>query len=392
MSTVLDRTIRILPAPERPVEQTTTTAWRPQLRAALAYLAVRLVSVLVLAGMAAARGHDVLDRLTAWDGWWYLQIAEHRYNVPDVLDATGSPYPDAPMAFFPLYPGAMAVLGELGIPLVAAGIVVSTLAGIAAACALQKIGQRVGGPRAGLLLVVLWAGAPMAITQSMVYTEALFTALAAWALVGVLERNWLVAGSATMFAGFTRSTATVLIAVVVIAALIAAWRGRDRWQALTAAVAAPLGLLGYWFFVAVNTGSWTGWQDIEMRGWDTRWDWGAETAEYVFRNLVGDGGALQTLVVLMLLAAVALGVVTVTARVPWPVAAYGVGVLVLVVGTAGLPFAKPRFLLPAFALLIPIAVALAKRRPATAVAVTVAFVLAGCWYSGYALTVWKHAI
>ncbi|WIX76655.1 hypothetical protein QRX50_35130 [Amycolatopsis carbonis] len=83
----------------------------------------------------------------------------------------------------------------------AADLIVSTVAGIAAACGLYRIGRLVSLPRVGLLLAVLWAGAPMAITASMVMTESLFTARAVWALVGVLERNWFLTGSATVFAG-----------------------------------------------------------------------------------------------------------------------------------------------------------------------------------------------
>src|SRR5262249_16002298 len=85
----------------------------------------------------------------------------------------------------------------------------------------------VSGPRVGLLLAVLWAGAPMAITESMVMTESLFTALAVWALVGVLERKWFLATGATVFAGLTRSPAAVVIAVVVVGAAVGAGRAGE---------------------------------------------------------------------------------------------------------------------------------------------------------------------
>ncbi|WP_239153903.1 glycosyltransferase family 39 protein [Amycolatopsis sp. FDAARGOS 1241] len=230
-------------------------------RAAGLFLAVRLFSVGVLALMAVHSNRPLLDRLRSWDGWWYLQIAEHNYTgVSHPMDISGHPFPDAPYGFFPLYPAFTELVGQLpGISLTAAGLIVSTVAGIAAACGLYRIGRLVSGPRVGLLLAVLWAGAPMAITESMVMTESLFTALAVWALVGVLERKWFLATGATVFAGLTRSTASVLIAVVVVAAVIDAWRGRRRWQALACVVVAPLGLLGYWGMVAVRTGSVTGW-------------------------------------------------------------------------------------------------------------------------------------
>ncbi|EME51978.1 hypothetical protein [Amycolatopsis decaplanina] len=71
-------------------------------RAGLVFLAVRVVSVVMLTAMAAQRGLPVIDRLTAWDGQWYLQLAEHGYRgMTGTLDAAGQPYADAPLGFFP---------------------------------------------------------------------------------------------------------------------------------------------------------------------------------------------------------------------------------------------------------------------------------------------------
>src|SRR4030081_2931167 len=103
----------------------------------------------------------------------------------------------------------------------------------------------------------------MGIALSMACTEAMFTAFAAWALVGVLERQWLLAGLCCFFAGLTRPTASVLVVVVVVAALVAAYRGWDRWWALACALLSPIGLLGYWALVAARTGSLTGWWGLE---------------------------------------------------------------------------------------------------------------------------------
>ncbi|MGV9297234.1 hypothetical protein [Amycolatopsis sp. NPDC003676] len=363
--------------------------------AAVLYLVVRLVGLGALAAMAAPRDLPLGDRLQSWDGWWYLQIAEHGYTgVSNPLDAAGLPYPDAAYGYFPLYPALTGMLEKLpGVSYFGAGILLSTLAGIAAATAMYRIGQRVHSQRAGLLLAVLWGAAPMAIAESMVMTEALFTAFAAWALVGVLERKWYLAATATLFAGLTRSTACVLVAVVVIAAAVDVWRNRQRWNALVCVFVAPLGLLGYWMFVAVQTGSLTGWQDVELRGWNTRFDAGAEAWKWITQTLFTSGNAWETLVVLVTLAAIALAVVSVTGRrIPWPLAAYAAGVVVLVLCSAGLPALKSRFLLPDFALLLPVAMGLAGRKKSTMIAATTVFVLVGAWYSAYSLTVWKYAI
>ncbi len=372
-------------------------AGAPYPKAILLYLVIRTASVQLLDLLASRRGMTLTDRLTAWDGQWYLRLAVHGYaDLPGTLDAARQPYSDAPMAFFPLYPKLVGMVMWLGLDVVVAALTVSMLAGAVLACGLIRIGRAVSsarGDRTGLLLVALWAGAPMAIAFSMAYTEALFCAFAVWALVGVLERRWWLAGLCAFGAGLSRSTAVVLVAVVVVAALIAVFRRADeRWPALAAVVVAPLGVVGYLGFVAYRTGSWTGWQDIELRGWNTEFDFGVETWESMLARLTADESVFSTLTVLLLLGAVALAVVAVVSRVPWPLTLYGVGVLALAIGTRGLPDAKMRFILPAFPVLIPIAIGLAKRRTGTAVAVAVAWVVLGAWFSAHALTAWRYAI
>ena len=317
-------------------------AWSPYPRAILLYLVIRTASVQLLDLLAARRGATLTDRLTAWDGQWYLRLAVHGYaDLPGTLDAARQPYSDAPMAFFPLYPKLVAAVMWLGPDVVTAALTVSVLAGLVLACGLIRIGRAVSperGDRTGLLLVALWAGAPMAIVFSMAYTEAVFCAFAVWSLVGVLERRWMLAGLCAFAAGLSRSTAVVLVAVVVVAALVAVFRRAEkRWWALAGAAVAPLGVAGYLGFVAYRTGSWTGWQDIELRGWNTEFDFGAETADSVLARLTGDESVFSTLTVLLLLGAVALVLVAAFIRVPWALTLYGAGVLLLAFGTRGLP-------------------------------------------------------
>ena len=53
---------------------------------------------------------------------------------------------------------------------------------------------------------------------------------------------------------------------------------------------------------------------------------------------------------------------------------------------------KARLMVPAFTLLIPVALALAKRRPATIVLTLSALAVASSWFGAYALTAWGYAI
>src|SRR5690606_36045782 len=156
---------------------------------------------------------------------------------------------------FPLYPGLIALLDPVlpGGPQ-AAGLAISWLAGPAAAWGLFAIGAHLRDRRTGVLLVALWAVLPHAVVQSMLYTETLFTALAAWSLYALLRRRWLTSGALCLAAGLLRPTAGALVLAVGLAALAAVWRRRDGWRPWVAGLIAPLGLLGYLGWVAHRLG------------------------------------------------------------------------------------------------------------------------------------------
>jgi hypothetical protein len=96
--------------------------------------------------------------------------------------------------------------------------------------------------------------------------------------------------------------------------------------------------------------------------------------------------------VAVLLTAILLVALSIRQRVAWPLVLYGALVLAMDLGSNGLMNSKARMLLPAFTLLVPVAVALAKRRPRTMIAVLAAIAVASAWFGAYALTGWPYAI
>ncbi|HYZ07913.1 MAG TPA: hypothetical protein VE709_04820, partial [Pseudonocardiaceae bacterium] len=340
---------------------------------ALVYLAVRHIGLLVLVWMSSATGSSVTAELTSWDGQWFIGLASGGYDgVPaEMTDRFGRRGPDTALAFFPGYPALVAAVAGLpGVSATAAALAVSVVSGIAFAYALVRLAEHVpgGSRRAGLVLVALVAAAPMGVVFSMAYSETLFCALAGWALVGVLRRQWVLAGACCAAAGLVRPTAAALIAAVGLAALVAIARDRDSWRPWAAAVLAPLGLATYLGFVALRTGEWDGWFTLQRRGWDLAFDGGASTRRFTSDVLVTAPSVLEVVTVAVLAGAVALLVTCALAwvRTPaWPLVGYAVGVLVMDLGTGGLMNTKARLLLPAFVLLVPVAIGLAHRKAHT---------------------------
>jgi hypothetical protein len=353
--------------------------------------------VLVLAAMAAGAGSGLGHELTTWDGAWLLSIARDGYAgvAADHVDAFGNRTPDTPLGFFPGYPAAVAVTGLLTAGAIeVAALLVSLGSGIAAAYGLTRLGELVpgGSRRAGLLLTALFAATPMSVVLSMAYTEALFCALAVWALVAVLRRQWVLAGVVAAGAGLVRPTATAVVAAVGLAALAAVLARRDGWRPWAGGLLAASGLLGYLGYVAVRTGRPDGWFAIQRAGWGWYLDGGRATAEYVGQVLTGGERVFDVLTVVALAGSLLLLGLLVALRMPWPLTVYATVVLVTVWGTEGLMNAKLRLLVPAFTLLLPVALGLSRRRPGTAVAVVAAAALGSAWFGGYALTIWQYGI
>jgi Gpi18-like mannosyltransferase len=372
------------------------TPWLVAAAPALIYLAIRQIGVVLLSIMSNP-DQGLTDRLTSWDGQWFLGITQQWYQgIPGMLvDAHGNRNPDLPMAFFPGYPAVVRLVASLpGVTLAAAGITVALVCGVIAAYGLVRIGELIpgGSRRVGLLLMIVYAAQPMAIVETMMYSESLFVALAAWGLVALLKRDWLVAGLLAALLGLVRLNAAALIAVVCLAALIAIYQRRDGWRPYAALAMAPVGFLGYLGWVALRTHSLFGYFAIQQQGWDSQFDFGLGTVKFIFSSLGSSREVLMTLSVAIIIGVVVLAVLLVRTRLPWSLVAYGLLVLFMDIGSNGLMNSKARLLIPAFTLGLPIAIGLAKRKPSTIIAVIGALVLFSSWFGAYSLTVWPYAI
>jgi hypothetical protein len=241
--------------------------------------------------------------------------------------------------------------------------------------------------------VFLVAVLPLSVVFVMPYTEALFCALAVWALVLLGRRRWVAAGVCACLSGLVRPAAAPIWLALVVAAA-AAWRGGDphRLRALAGCGIAPLGTLGYVVWAGWSSGRPRAWSDAESNGWGARVDFGAYTWSWLRRipdvglGLMGVAVVLGTLACLL-----AIGMLL-KARAPAP-AAYVVGVLALTLGTSTLWNSKYRLLLPALVVVAVLAAGeLVRCRPTVRLTVLVLATGIGCSFSAVALTAYPYAI
>ncbi|WP_406373424.1 glycosyltransferase family 39 protein [Streptomyces sp. NBC_00647] len=331
------------------------------------FAAVRLAGLIVLAATAWATGkHPVALLARSWDSVWYLGIAAHGYGRTLFFHPT---VVHSDLAFFPLYPALVRVVTALT-PLSGgtAGLLVSWLAAAAAVCGVYAIGARLHGRAVGTALVLLWGLLPHSVVLSMAYTEPVLTAFAAWALYAVLDGRWLWAGTLAALAGLARPNGFTVAAAVLAAAAHTLWRNRGKvsHRLWTGAALAPLGWGGYVLWVGHRKGDLLGGYFEVQRLWGSRFDLGLGSLRFVKHLLLHGDRFVFPMTVMIVAASVLLYALLIADRAPLPLLVYSGVLLLIAVGGSGFFESKPRFLLPAFPLLLPAARALvrtARARP-----------------------------
>ncbi|CAL9402861.1 glycosyltransferase family 39 protein [Streptomyces sp. enrichment culture] len=367
--------------------------------ALLGYAAVRALGLLVLALWSAARDKSAYTLLTArWDSLWYTRVAELGYGY-EVRLPNGDVHSN--LAFFPLLPWLERLGAAVGpLSYADAGFVVSLLASLAAAWGIFAVAEHVYDRRVGVCAVLLWAVLPVGVVQSMAYSESLFTALAAWSLYAVLTGRWVTAGTLAALAGLTRPVGLAVTAAVWAAAVVAFRRERGGAGAdgahgpphapaggarrVLGMVLAPLGAAGYVLWVGHRTGDGPlGYLDVQA-GWRNGFDGGVAFARFVAGQLTSFPAALAGIGLIAGVALlVRLYVAGVQQRQPLALLVYTGIVVALALCASSYFGSKPRLLLPAFPLLLPLARALARVRTSRSAAVVCAVAAASAVYGAF---------
>ncbi|MFC8714600.1 hypothetical protein ACFUCQ_32540 [Streptomyces sp. NPDC057197] len=374
-----------------------TGALRRAAPALCGYAAVRALGLLVLALWSAARGKSAYTLLTArWDSLWYARVAGGGYGY-EVRLPNGDVHAD--LAFFPLLPWLERLGAAVGpLSYADAGFAVSLLASLAAAWGIFAVVDHVYDRRAGICAVLLWAVLPVGIVQSMAYSESLFTALAAWALYCVLTGRWVGAGALALLAGLTRPVGLAVAAAVWTAAVLSLLRERRAAAPLTPApgpgpgpgrrvlgmLLAPLGAAGYVLWVGHRTGGGPlGYLDVQA-GWRNGFDGGYAFARFVGEKFAAFSSALAGAGLIVAVALVVwLYVTGVRQGQPPALLVYSGIVTALALCASSYFGSKPRLLLPAFPLLLPLALALARLRASRAALLTGGIALASAVYGAF---------
>jgi len=224
-----------------------------------AWIASRGLIAMVALLLALKDHRSLTDLVSNWDVRHFTRLAEGGYFAePNGIL----------MAFFPALPAILRVFLELGVPMVIAGVVLSSLCSALAAAALIRL----GGPWAA----IAWLFAPTAVFTTVPYTESLFCAAAFWAWERARSDRWLAAALIAAAACTVRVSGLFLVgalAVMILTSRNTSWAARVRRLALLGipvAVLASFATFLYWL-----TGSWTAWYSAQSTGWvrQLTWPW-----------------------------------------------------------------------------------------------------------------------
>ena len=368
-----------------------TPALRRAAPALLGYAAVRALGLLALALWSVGRDKSPYTLLTArWDALWYTRVAELGYGY-EVRLPNGDVHSN--LAFFPLLPWLERGLAAVTpLSYADAGFAVSLLASLAAAWGIFAVADHVYGRRVGVCAVLLWAVLPVGIVQSMAYSESLFTALAAWALYAVLTGRWPTAGALALLAGLTRPVGLAVVAAVWAAGLASFVRergtqrtpGARRGPRALGLLLAPLGAAGYVLWVGHHTGKGPlGYLDVQA-GWRNGFDGGHAFALFVADKFTSIPSALAGIALIVGVGLLIwLYVVCVRQRQPLPLLVYAGVVTALALCASSYFGSKPRLLMPAFPLLLPLALALARARNRRSAGVITVIATASALYGAF---------
>jgi hypothetical protein len=170
-----------------------------------------------------------------------------RWDAVHYLDIARSGYYGTNMAFFPLYPGLVNVVGRLVGNAMVAGLLISNVSFFFGLLFFYKLVEHELDRSNAFRAIFYISIFPTAVFFSAVYTESLFFALTVASFYYIRERRWVTAGLLGGLAALTRVEGVLLLVPFAMEAVAALRAGRlaGTVRALAGAALIPLGLVIY---------------------------------------------------------------------------------------------------------------------------------------------------
>jgi Gpi18-like mannosyltransferase len=295
-----------------------------------------------------------------WDSQWYESVASNGYHY--VVQDHGRSLSNE--AFFPLFPVLERVISRITtLNYINSGIAISLIAGVAAALMIYKSISLFASERVAWFTVALWALLPMSFIQILSYSETLFTALCASSLYFTVKKRFVVAALLSGLAGLTRPSGLAIASAVMFAIFLDLRNSPDAStrKKYYAILLAPLGWISFLGYLAVKHHNLFAYFVIQ-RDWNNGFDGGSNFLNWIWRTAqsnIFEGGAI----ILGAWAVFALLWALIKVKSPIEFVVYTAVIVLVSFTTSGYFGSKPRYLMPAYPLLIPMSFWLVRQSP-----------------------------
>ena len=296
----------------------------------------------------------ITEVLTSWDGRWYLELVRRGYPDSIPPDITYEQL-EARAAFFPVYPWSVRALDAVlpgGDTVAALGL--NFVLGAIAVVLVGLIARRLYSVSVAARAMTLFAIFPGSFVLSFAYSEATLIVLAAACLLFLVDERWILAGVTAAVATGARPNGIALVAACAVASFIAIRTSRD-WRSLVAPILAPIGFIGFQWYIDRTTGERGAWFRVQSEAWSEGTSFGltafTNTAQFITNPL---GSPTDALTALSVVALIAMVYCAWRVRLPWILSVYSAAVIVLMLIPETVT-ARPRFLFTAFPLIIAVA-------------------------------------
>jgi hypothetical protein len=355
------------------------------LRPAVIYLLSRAVTWGTLAVTALFSHESIPSEVYRWDSKWFLRAAANGW--PRHLPYEHGHVAGSTIAFFPLFPLSIRWLSDLtGLPLLAAGITITTVTGLTAMIGVWALVRRYADESSADRATLLVAVFPGSFVLSMVYSEGWALTFLAFGLLALLQRRWLLAGLLGLLASFTTPVALAFEVSCLWCAYRELSSDRRNWRVLLAPLLAPLGFVFYQVWIWQHTGTLNAWRLTERGGWKSYPSlvYAVHTVVVFVRDPVATNKTDDLLFVCTVLVVVA-AVVAVRSSMPTPLLLYGLSAAAL--GMISAPIGlRPRFIFLAFPLIIAVGTRLRGRAFVSVAAGSTVFLIG---FTAFEVTSWR---
>lgn len=211
VSTKLRRITALLPK-----QDWTVIGWILGIKVILFFVVTK--SYAVIWGSWLGSAHRWFEIWDQWDVGYYHEIAQFGYSADD-----GS------LAFYPLFPWLVRLVGYTSGSYLAAGLIVSGIASIVAAILLRRLVQLDYPPSVAIRSVWFFLIFPTAYFLHVGYSESLFLALALSCILAARHESWCLAGLLGALCWMTRAQGAILVPALVVEAA-QQYRAARRWN------------------------------------------------------------------------------------------------------------------------------------------------------------------